>query len=229
VESRYSRFSDAPWFRDEVKENIVIGGVGGIGSWVSFFLSRIGHNLNLYDMDTVEETNMGGQFYNAMSVGKSKVDAVKDIIRDFSGCEVSINDEEYTKESMTSAIAISCFDNMKARKVMFNRWKELFVATQDPNMLFVDGRMTAEQGHIYFVTPNPETVKRYEDTLFGDDEVEPLPCSFKATTHNGSVIASQMVAGINNHLSNTYVGYQYRVVPFYIGYMLETFKYDVVL
>lgn len=233
MDTRYSRFSDAPWFKDETKENIIIGGAGGIGSWVSFFLSRIGHNLTIFDMDTVDETNMAGQFYENKSVGSSKVNAVKEIIDRFSGCEVTVNQEKYDNESISSSIVVSCFDNMESRRVMFERWLKVveyyqssdFYKEELDKCLFVDGRMTAEQGHIYFVKPDMKD--RYLATIFDDSEAQELPCSLKATTHNGSMIASQIVAGINNHLSNSYAGFNYRSVPFYIKYMLETFLYEV--
>ncbi len=57
VDNKKVRFSDASWANS--LQHIVVGGVGGIGSYVSFFLSRIGHTLYLYDMDSIDETNMG--------------------------------------------------------------------------------------------------------------------------------------------------------------------------
>jgi hypothetical protein len=235
MEVRYSRFSDAPWYDEESKQNIIIGGVGGIGSWVSLFLSRIGHKLIIFDMDSVDETNLAGQLYRDEDIGKAKVKAVKDVCSMFTNNVIETNETEYTAESPSTSIVISCFDNMKARDIMFRRWVQAlkFYRSKPETMdlykksLFIDGRMTAEQGHIYFVTP--KTAMRYVDTLFSDEEAEPLPCSMKATTHNGSMIASQMVAGLNNHISNLNAGFEYRSVPFYINYMLETFMYNITL
>lgn len=238
MEVRYSRFSKAPWFKEdkEEKETIVIGGAGGIGSWVSMFLSRIGHKLIIYDMDEVDETNMAGQCYMHSNIGMKKVDAVKEVCSAFSNNEIEVNDNPYDEKSMSTSLVVSCFDNMKARKIMFERWLEAarFYYKKDmqdhlAKCLFVDGRMTAEQGQIYFVKANKESVEKYRETLFEDGEVEDLPCSFKATSHNGAMIASHMISGINNHLSNVYVGFDYRSVPSNITYMLETFLHNVEL
>lgn len=236
MEVRYSRFSKAPWFKEKSEETAIIGGAGGIGSWVSVFLSRIGHKLIIYDMDEVDETNMAGQCYMESNIGMKKVDAVKEVCNHFSSNEIETNDNPYDEKSMASYLIISCFDNMKARKIMFERcldaaryYYKKEMTEQFNKCLFVDGRMTAEQGQIYFVKPNKESIDKYRETLFEDGEVEDLPCSFKATSHNGAMIASQMVSGINNHFSNVYAGFEYRSVPSSITYMLETFLYNVEL
>ncbi|MHA1199668.1 MAG: hypothetical protein ACTSQF_10110, partial [Candidatus Heimdallarchaeaceae archaeon] len=60
-----SRFRDASWFGnvETLTTPIVVGGAGGIGSWLTFFLARMLSNnyIFLYDFDTVEEVNMAGQ------------------------------------------------------------------------------------------------------------------------------------------------------------------------
>jgi hypothetical protein len=125
---------------------------------------------------------------------------------------------KYTSDSAISPIMFSCFDNMQARKDMFANWR-----SDSGRELFIDGRMTAETGEIYFITKGRE--EAYEKTLFNDDEVEDLPCSFKATSHNGAMIASQMVSGLNNYLANKSLEIDIRDVPFKLQYMLDTFYY----
>ena len=221
---QHVRFSDAHWYGRT--EEVTVGGAGGIGSWVALFLSRIGHKINIFDMDTVDNTNMGGQCSTYSQVGNSKVDAVKNVCEMFSKESIQINNARYDDQSETSNVVITCFDNMESRKIMFNRWKQLYAHTKNNEMLFIDGRMTAETGQIYFVTPSEENFKRYEDTLFSDDEVPDLPCSFKATTHNGAMIASQIVSGLNNHMANLKEGFEYRDVPFSIKYSLDVLMYE---
>ncbi len=36
---QHNRFKDAPWYAKE-DVNVLIGGAGGIGSWLTLFLSR---------------------------------------------------------------------------------------------------------------------------------------------------------------------------------------------
>ena len=62
MQQQYDRFKDAPWFpeRDEV---VMIGGAGGIGSWLTFLLVRAGFKPTVYDFDVIEEHNIGGQLF----------------------------------------------------------------------------------------------------------------------------------------------------------------------
>lgn len=62
-----SRFKDAPWFPKE-ETNVVIGGAGGIGSWLSLLISRAGFFPIVYDFDILEEHNLAGQLYTSHSL-----------------------------------------------------------------------------------------------------------------------------------------------------------------
>lgn len=58
TETHSSRFKDAPWFPKE-ETAIIVGGAGGIGSWLSLLLSRAGFYPIVYDYDRLEEHNLG--------------------------------------------------------------------------------------------------------------------------------------------------------------------------
>src|SRR5690606_37333700 len=182
----FDSFSTAHWF--DSSYSVIIGGVGNIGSWTSFLLSRMGYQIILYDMDTIEQRNLGSQLYRVSDVGKKKVESLRDTIRVFSGnSKVSIF-QEYNESSMTGNIVISCFDNMAARQIMFDKW----VAHQEDKIkkvksgerekdptevnIFIDGRSLAETGIVYAVK-SPHDVKRYKEEFFNDSEVEPQVCS----------------------------------------------------
>lgn len=200
-----SRFKDLDWMKAGT-QNISIGGVGGIGSWLVLFLSRIGHTLALYDFDTVDETNLGGQLYGKAHIGKTKINAITEVVRNL-GCTNTIYGfGKLNNTKIVTPISFSCFDNMQARKIMFESWKKL-----DSKQLFVDGRMRAEYFEVYAVTP--ENIERYEQTLFDDAEVEDLPCSAKATSHCGATTASFMTNMLNSYLTNTQIE-GLRMLPF---------------
>tara|TARA_R110000796_G_scaffold43634_3_gene107172 strand:+ start:15423 stop:16118 length:696 start_codon:yes stop_codon:yes gene_type:complete len=205
IDNKKVRFSDADWYKAGA-EDIIIGGVGGIGSWVALLLSRIGHILHIYDDDTIDETNMAGQLYPISSIGQRKTTAVSELVTQFSAGEVHIN-ALYTADSLASPIMVSSFDNMTARKLMFENW-----AAQEDRELFIDGRMLAETGMIFLVQKGEEDLYRTE--LFDDAEVEDAPCSFKATSHCGAFIASLMVAGLNNYMANRHIDADIRVIDF---------------
>jgi len=211
IDNKKARFSDADWYKAG-PEDIIIGGVGGIGSWVALLLSRIGHDLHIYDDDEIDETNMAGQLYPISSIGQRKENAVSLLVRQFSANHPTVNGR-YTEGGLSSAIMFSCFDNMTARKLMFENW-----AKQEDRELFVDGRMLAETGMIFLVQKGEED--RYRAELFDDAEIEDAPCSFKATSHCGAFIASLMVAGLNNYMANRYIDADIRVVDFRIDFEL---------
>lgn len=204
---KQSRFRDASWFEKLSKYTvpIIIGGVGGIGSWLTLFLSRMmgpDSYLILYDFDKVEEVNMAGQLFRIQDIGKLKVNAMKDIVMDFGGYEKIVNQpDRYDSESLRSPVMFSCFDNMKARKVMFENW--LTEAEKYPDSIFIDGRLNAEQFQVYYVTL--EWAEKYrKEHLFDDKEVEDANCSYKQTTHFAAAIASKMVQGFTGFLDDTY-------------------------
>lgn len=206
IDNKKARFSDADWYTIGPQE-IIVGGTGGIGSWVALFLARIGHDLYLYDDDSIDETNMAGQLYKLSQIGKNKAEATKDNIFDFTG---NTNVEilgRYTPNSLSAPIVVSCFDNMAARKLMFEKW-----AAQEEREVFIDGRMLAETGMVYCVVKGQED--EYRKDLFEDSEVEEAPCSFKATSHCGAFIASLMVSNLNNYLANKKVGIEIRITQF---------------
>lgn len=213
---KHSRFQDAPWYGTPLE--IVVGGTGGIGSWTALLLSRIGHHLYLFDMDLIEEHNMAGQLYATKQIGRNKAEAIKETIILYADNHNIETMGKYDENSPTSPIVFSCFDNMAARKLMFNKWKE-----QEDRQIFIDGRMLAEVGMIYCVTKGNE--EAYEAELFDDAEVKEAPCSFKATSHCGALIGSLMVSGLNNYLSNVAYKADIKVVPFKLEFELPMFSF----
>lgn len=205
INVKQSRFRDAAWFSkvENLAIPIVIGGAGGIGSWLTLFLSRVLSPttfIYLYDHDTVEEINMAGQLYSTQDIGRYKVDAINLMTIHYSGYRsINPHKEKYVKGSLASPIMFSAFDNMEARKAMFENWK-LEAENFASDAIFIDGRLLAEQLQVFFVTP--KTAKLYEDVyLFDDSEVDDTNCSYKQTTHFAATIAAKMVQGFTNWLS----------------------------
>lgn len=121
TEEQASRFKDAPWFpKKEV--NCIVGGAGGIGSWLTMLLTRASIIPSVYDFDTIEEHNIGGQLYSKKDINSKKVVALKEFVKDYSDTDIYVMDERYTKDSMSDKFVFSAFDNMQARKDMFEAW-----------------------------------------------------------------------------------------------------------
>lgn|SRR3990167_2669889 len=212
------RFKDIEW-ASQIKD-CTLGGLGGINSWVALYLGRIGHSIIGYDMDIVEDVNIAGQHYGNEHIGASKSRATRDILVEYCGHYDYLVLNEFTEDSDVTAYCFSGFDNMAARKLMFEKWKEI----GNDNKIFIDGRLLAESGQIYFVTKGME--EQYEETLFEDSLVEPVQCTAKATTHCGAMIASLIVAGFNNHICNTIHETIVRPLPFSMEFHLPTLSFE---
>lgn len=215
-EERFGRFKDAPWFNNsEEEENVLIGGAGGIGSWLALLANRAGFVPMVYDFDTYESHNMGGQLCKVSDIGKPKVEALQDSVKLFCGNEIYIFNEKYSENSMTHRWVFAGFDNMEARRFMFEKWKSVYA--NDAEAIFIDGRLLAEQIQIYCVTP--KNMDRYEKyALFSDSEVEEAPCTMKQTSHVAAMIASFMVAFFTNHITNVRANSEVRNVPYFWEY-----------
>lgn len=147
LDTSTSRFSSAPWYQRVKDQDILLAGLGGIGSHVAFLLSRLQpHRILIMDPDYVEESNLSGQLYGVSNIGNSKTSAVGQAMMRYSDFyDYSTIQEAFTEEtSYSSDIMICGFDNMTARSVFFEKWLE-HVAERGidnkENCLFIDGRI----------------------------------------------------------------------------------------
>lgn len=207
IEQVHRRFSDAPWFK-KYDQYITIGGIGSIGSWTSLFLARAGFpKMVIFEDDHVDEINLAGQLYKNNDVGRSKIDSIRTILYEFSSSTIQVMGR-YESNSLSTEIMIASFDNMIARKSMFTNWRK-----NPKRLLFIDGRLTAEQFEIFFITPDRE--EAYLAHLYEESEVEDLPCSFKYTSHFSALIAGNIVKGLTNFITNLEAKDEIRDVPFH--------------
>lgn len=216
--NQQARFKDAPWFPKN-QEAVFVGGAGGIGSWVTFFLTKMGFNAYLYDFDTIEEHNLGGQLFRQSDLGSPKVNAVAKMVEDFCSGNISYFNQAVTPESMKHHFCFSAFDNMKARRILFDNWKASWSQTYMPETLpiFIDGRLEMESFQIFCVTP--ATAYQYEEFLFSDNLVDEAPCTMKQSSHTAAMIGSMMALFFTNHIANVYEGDNIREVPFYYEFV----------
>jgi hypothetical protein len=200
------RFKDAYWAKLQGLYLLIIG-VGGIGTWTSLLLARTGifSSIFIYDSDTVDKSNLGGQLFGTQDVGMFKVDSVSKMLREY--CPDTPEIYSYTEKYLSSTsypVVICCVDNMKTRRDSFTKWKNSL-----PDLLksykyafFVDGRLLAERFQVYFVTSDPKRIEAYEKTLFSDDEVPNESCSYKSTSHFAAMISARITQVVTNYLSN---------------------------
>lgn len=236
---RVTRWSGAPW-ADQQREITIIG-IGGVGSWLSVSLSRIGHSLILVDMDMVDETNVsGGQAYRTSDIGQSKVDAIMKNCLDFGAIRSIMPVESPYIEELISPITICGLDNMATRKQAFEDWvkmvntitdkeemREEYLGVED--FLFIDGRLSMEMMEIFCIQGNnPSQIEEYrKNHLFSDEEAEELGCTVKQSTFAAMGIASLITATLCNWLTNNKMKENIRECPFYQRMYLPALSYNV--
>lgn len=220
------RFSSAIWHKKIQEQEIILAGVGGIGSYVLFLLSRMKpRQIYAYDPDTVEYVNLAGQLYSRNDVGISKVESVTRMVHIYSDYYgVSSYMERFTETSPTKNIMICGFDNMAARKLFYSRWKSHVNSKaneeEKAKCLFIDGRLNAEEFQVLCITGNnPYAMQKYEsDWLFDDSQVEEAVCSYKQTTYMANMIGSVMVNLFTNFCANMCNPLIERDIPFISRY-----------
>ena len=198
-----TRFSSAEWLKYIQKETASIIGCGGIGSWTSLLLARTGiGGIYSYDFDIIESQNMAGQLFRLKDLGVHKVDAMKDIIKDYvptlKGAFLS---EPYTDQPL-SRITITALDSIAVRRIVFEQYCKQYASYSDKSKcLFIDGRMSAEAFQVFiFRLSQEDKVKEYENSLFEDSKATGNVCSYKATSYVGAMIGAYITALVKEHL-----------------------------
>lgn len=188
--------------RDIIPENILetpitLIGAGAVGGTTGLFLAKTGFgNIRVYDDDTIKLHNLPNSIYRMLDIGKPKVRALKEIIQEFDGLEIRIQNKKWDK-SYTQGVFICSVDNMKTRH---NIWRTIKRLRADVP-LYIDARMGAEVMRIYAIDPiNNDEVKLYEKTLCPPESVHVAPCTAKATMYCASVIAGIIVSLLKRKL-----------------------------
>ena len=235
VSEETSRFSGAVWFDNIQTKQVTLAGVGGIGSYVTFLLSRLHPQaLYIYDDDNVEAANMSGQLYSTDDIGSAKVNAMVRMAGQYSSYyDIFTYNERFNEHSTATKIMICGFDNMVARRDFFNAWKALVQSLpeqQRKECLFIDGRLAAESFQVLCIRGDDTfNMNRYEDKfLFRDSEAEETLCSYKQTTFMANMIGSVMVNLFVNFCANECNPLIPRDLPFFTEYSADTMFFKVV-
>lgn len=212
------RFSGADWASE--LRNILLVGVGGIGSWTALSLSRIGHSLILVDGDRVDRTNVtGGQLYGHQHTDQHKVDATQRVCREF-GCSNDILpiERNFVREDADGHhIIITGLDSMKPRREVYEAWRANLNSTNRQEAILIDGRLTMEMFEVFtLVGTDTARMAEYEkDWLFSDEQSQELDCTTKQSSFGAMGIGAHITALLCNHLTNMKLGMNFREVPFY--------------
>ncbi len=166
-------------------KSITVIGAGAIGSFAVLSLAKMGfEDITVYDFDTIEIENMSCQFYRFGDIGKPKVEALRDLVEDFTKVKINAINGTYEGAPL-GGIVISAVDSMEVRKLI---WEG---AKKSPSVSHViDPRMGAEVALLYTAIPHDEgDVTFYEKTLYSDDDSVHERCTAKATMYTVNMLS----------------------------------------
>jgi molybdopterin/thiamine biosynthesis adenylyltransferase len=180
-----------------LEEPITIVGAGAVGSFTTLSLAKMGFtNITVFDFDKIDVENMNCQFYRFKDIGRYKVEALQDLVEDFTRVEINARNELYQTGTF-KGIVVSAVDSMKVRKTIWDNHKEISFQTK----LIVDPRMAAEYALIYAVKPmDIKDFDSYEKALYTDDNAVQEDCTSKATMYTATMLAGQVCKVIKDFL-----------------------------
>lgn len=224
IDDSTSRFSGAEWYSEIQKQRIIVGGCGGISSNLVFQLARmVPANITIYDDDDVEMVNMAGQLFSYNDIGKSKVDAMVDMICSYTSMrQVNAIKEKFTSLTEAGDIMMCGFDNMRARKIFFDSWYDHIgkkSMEERAKCLLLDGRLSMDMLQIFCIRGDDTyNINRYQsEFLFADYQADLTVCSRKQTTYLACMIGSLMV----NLFTNFVAGQLNPVIPYDLPFFTE--------
>jgi len=157
---------------------ITIIGAGATGSWLTLALAKLGiEDITIWDFDTVEEHNIANQAFELQDIGKSKVEAIKELVKINTNIEINTYNIRFTNQRLAGIIFLMV-DSMEERKKIWENSIKMKFAVD----LLIEPRMGLDVGRIYNVEPvNLTHIKKYEDTYYNDDVAEVSACGASKT------------------------------------------------
>lgn len=181
-------------------------GVGAIGRQIAIQLATIGvGSIRLLDHDNVEDVNFGAQGYFPSDLGKPKVKATADLLKQINGdVKLFTQKEKFLPGDFIDGVVFSCVDDMSAREAIidgFEKTVDLADAEKMKNNVFIDGRMSAEVFRI-FVVYDPNSLAYYRKTLFSNRDGFQASCTSRTTFYSASAAASFMILQLSKWMRN---------------------------
>ena len=177
--SRYARQLDIVDL-EKLKFPIHIIGCGGIGSWTTLLLAKMGcSNITIYDDDLVEEHNIASQFFREEDLGKNKCIATQQNVSMFSGYNVNIGEQE-DEEKISEGLVIFAVDSAEERI----RLGKIY---EDKDLFIIDGRMGGLQAEVYC-----RRADNYLPTTVALEFAESDSCTAKAIGFNCAFIGGMI-------------------------------------
>lgn len=175
---------------------VTLIGAGSVGSHVAVMLTKMGvRDLMVYDHDGVESHNIPMSVYRPSDLGRKKVLALWDRVREVSGVEIKARAEPWVGQALRTDV-ICCVDTMEARQAL---WK---ASRLNPHVgVFVDTRVAQEFVSVFAVSPSdPEDQKFYEYFLrYATTETVKPTCGNHGIITVSTIAAAVAVSQLTAH------------------------------
>lgn len=172
---------------------IVVFGAGSLGSFITLNLAKLGFNdIVVYDTDIVERWNIPNQFYRYSDIGKKKTTALKEIVKDFTGITIDIQETWVDSNNIDTIIAqngigtlyVLTFDSLESRKVVFEGLKHQL------NFL-VDSRLGGEEYSIYTSKMSDAQDLKNHSIMYNIIPTE-LECGMKSVIYSVLAVSAEV-------------------------------------
>lgn len=132
----------------EYAKEITIVGIGNIGSWTAVALTKLGlKSITLYDPDIVESHNLASQYFSLDDIGKFKVEALANQLKNLSDIvKIFPHKEKFIGPELIDDILIIAVDTMEERRTICKNIKE---GEKIEPVFIVDARLGGPQLEIY--------------------------------------------------------------------------------
>ena len=171
---------------------ITVIGAGAIGSFTVLALAKSGaERIVVYDDDSIEAHNLPNQWYRMADLGRLKVEALQELVRDMTGVLIDVVPGRFTNQRARE-VTICAVDSMDVR---IDLWRQLHPRPS----LYIDARMGAEVGTVKCVGPFGSW---YEDTLYPSAEALHAPCTARATMYCASGLAAFIASQVAQYASD---------------------------
>lgn len=144
--------------------------------------------LDVWDDDDVSEHNVPMSIFRPKDFMRPKVEALREIVREFSGLEIDVHHARYEGQEPLTGAVIVCVDTMEARRRI---WEAV---RMNPDVdLLIDTRTAGKLLWVFSVCPcDPDDAAYYDHHVsYGTREAAPHMCGL-----HGFMPMSYMAAGI---------------------------------
>jgi len=160
---------------------VAIIGCGATGSAVALQLAKLGvRNIHLWDDDEVADHNLANQMFKMSDVGRKKVNALADVLKDFADLDATVHDcrVEGGERDLGQYVFVLT-DTMSSRKEIFDKSIRLNPSCR----AMIETRMSADMMMVYAINPiSPNDIAEYAKTLYDDEQTETTTACGASTT-----------------------------------------------